>query len=363
MRQVGFLLLLLLAGSVNHLHAQESFKLWDKKSPLVWSDFKGPVDESNTSLAMSYTAIYYRYKVQLRPGSKKPTLTFEVESRFSYDKSWSKVEKQSQDNLNYQQAYFDITEYFARILKKQLNGYAYTADYRNEVAQIYKHIADQKTAMKNRFYAATAFAGDTAITRQWTDYINDLLANTYSLDVAISKEPVVAIKSTQLQKLWEANDPLHWSDFKGKVDDTSEFWALTYSGTSFTTKVTDGKDKPTLRFDVRSYFNTNLSWTKPSLQSEGLLRHEQMHFNISEFYSRQLNKALNSYVYTANYINEILQIVNANRMQRQAMQDKYDNLTEHRKNAEMQKQWEKFLTNLLSKEYTADEAMQNAPHN
>lgn len=358
MFRLRFLLLIAVLLCKVPVQAQEPYKLWDKNAPLQWNDFAGPVNESSASYANGNTGTSYRFKFVMQGG--KRVFTFDVVSRFYTAKSWSKPDKQAPEVLKYQQTYFNIVEFFTRLLKKDFEKAAYTANFQNEITQLYQQNVAQGRAMKSRFFAATAFADDEDVTDKWVAYVDLLLSGNYTLQEALQMEPVITLQSNNIRKLWEAK-PLTWADFKGPIDATSAFSAATFSGIAFTTQVNESSGKYTLKFNTASYFKYNASWLRPEKQSEDLLRHEQMHYNISEFFARQLSKALNSYAFTSSCTDELSRIRKISNDQRKLMQEKYDEQTDHSKNKPMQKKWEEYIVQLLSKDVTVGSAFQNTP--
>jgi len=92
---------------------------------------------------------------------------------------------------------------------------------------------------------------------------------------------------------WSADRKLTWDDFKGEPD-TANFpntLALTNSGFGYESGINMFKDGQVF---VQSVFNTNLSWVVPEGRNDYVLRHEQIHFDITEIYSRKLRKELAS---------------------------------------------------------------------
>jgi len=84
---------------------------------------------------------------------------------------------------------------------------------------------------------------------------------------------------------------LTWNDFKGVPPKNATHFASVNSGMGyrFTSKNIDGK--LTIDVDVKTYFYPQLSWKKNSNENnQGLLTHEQLHWDISELYARKLQK-------------------------------------------------------------------------
>ncbi|MFM1875876.1 MAG: hypothetical protein RL266_1613 [Bacteroidota bacterium] len=135
---------------------------------------------------------------------------------------------------------------------------------------------------------------------------------------------------------WKEGHRLKWSDFKAAPKRLSPNAALTDSGMSIELKC-DGK---TSKAVVKCYFNPHKSWTKDT-QSTYLLKHEQLHFDITELFVRKLRAQLakfgNDCEALSKHIEEYYQ---RNYKEFVAYQDRYDRESEHSLNKEKQAYWE-----------------------
>lgn len=135
---------------------------------------------------------------------------------------------------------------------------------------------------------------------------------------------------------WTEGYKLKWSDFKGKARKHSPNEALTDSGMSIELKC-DGK---TSKAVVKCYFNPNSSWTK-SKDSDYLLGHEQLHFDITELFVRKLRKQLAKFGNDCEALSKHIEdYYQRNYKEFVAYQDRYDRESKHSLNEEKQKYWE-----------------------
>jgi hypothetical protein len=160
---------------------------------------------------------------------------------------------------------------------------------------------------------------------------------------------------------WHADSLLTWNDFKGPIDSGSSFSAYTYYGASYQYKWHEHLGKYTFTFTTKSYALPDKCWSKVDKQTPALLKHEQLHFDITEFFARQLLIALNAHTYSSNYKAEIKQVNDEIVAKRQAMQELYDNQTNHSINKIMQARWELYIDNLLRNPFNLDDAIALAP--
>jgi hypothetical protein len=84
--------------------------------------------------------------------------------------------------------------------------------------------------------------------------------------------------------IWHQQRRLTVADFKGSIE-KRPFLAATYSGFRYVTKVQPFTGR--FQMIVMSYFDCNLSYFKAEPTDSVTLRHEQLHFNITEIYARK----------------------------------------------------------------------------
>jgi hypothetical protein len=135
---------------------------------------------------------------------------------------------------------------------------------------------------------------------------------------------------------WSANRPLTWADFQGEPKERSRHKAVTDSGMSIGFSCNEGIPNVT----VRTYFHPEESWTKTT-ESDALLVHEQLHFDITELFVRKLRKQLDALGPDCNRVNKHIQDYYDRNYQAYAnYQEQYDKETNHSIDEKRQKEWE-----------------------
>lgn len=145
--------------------------------------------------------------------------------------------------------------------------------------------------------------------------------------------------------IWSETQPLQWSDFEGQAIDSSGFDAESFAEVKYNYRFKSTSD---FYFEVFANFNKNISWSRKEYQSDALLKHEQLHFDIAGLYAAKLKEAFERFRYTQNFRNEILAIFNEKKTEYQLLQTRYDDETNHSVNKEKQREWEKFIADELS---------------
>ncbi|MFA0964459.1 hypothetical protein AB9P05_21815 [Roseivirga sp. BDSF3-8] len=125
---------------------------------------------------------------------------------------------------------------------------------------------------------------------------------------------------------------LSWDDFKGPQEPTNEFAAAIFSNVYLHDYVLiDSVEAFAAMFD-------QYSWVKPGVRDAYSLRHEQYHFNLTEYYARRLNRQIREeQLKTEKELNDALETT---RNDLDQMQDRYDGENNHSLNVSMQRYWE-----------------------
>lgn len=148
---------------------------------------------------------------------------------------------------------------------------------------------------------------------------------------------------------WQENRKLSWEDFQQTPDKNSPYAAMSRTGLHFKYSSTLKNNRVELDYTVTSYFDPKKSWHKPEARAKHILNHEQIHFDISELHARKLRKRMSHKSFSNDIKNEVEQIYLHIEGQRKAMQQKFDNETNHSLNIEKQVFWRDFITKELQK--------------
>ena len=91
--------------------------------------------------------------------------------------------------------------------------------------------------------------------------------------------------------IWDLNRPLSWDDFKKRTGPEELYKAFTYSGIQFEVKRQDS----TVLIQVRPYFDPTQSWVHKDHLDDGLLAHEQIHFDLTALAAVEMDLRLEPY--------------------------------------------------------------------
>lgn len=165
---------------------------------------------------------------------------------------------------------------------------------------------------------------------------------------------IVCFSFTQGDNLiyWQATSKLTWDDFKGKPNNSSPYKAFTQSEIKTAVAAKNNEAQIT----IKTFFDKNNSWVKDS-RTVALLAHEQLHFDITELWSRRFRQKLKGKTFSfKTFQKELTEIEKSIYKESKDMQVAYDNESQHAEMVASQKKWEKKTAEDLQKLNTFAEA-------
>jgi hypothetical protein len=147
--------------------------------------------------------------------------------------------------------------------------------------------------------------------------------------------------------VWEPGIRLSWADFRAAPPADKAVAATTASGISYTFTTNGPPGAFTLEYEVTAFFYPGKSWYHPELCNPMVLRHEQLHFDITELYARKMRKLLSGRTFSGNVRAEVRHIFSEINRELSAFQERYDLETDFSRNPEAQLQWNQRVAELL----------------
>lgn len=174
----------------------------------------------------------------------------------------------------------------------------------------------------------------------------DKWSSCHRLKAKIYKVTNPKLHETKIE--WSLERKLTWEDFKGvpNLKENPDTLALTSSGFGYETGV--GMFKKGEIF-VQSVFYTNQSWFVPEGETDYVLRHEQIHFDITEIFSRKLRKELVEAKVTSTNFITAKPIFDRVFNEMRNRQKRYDQETVRGEKKETQEYWEAIIELELAK--------------
>ncbi|EDM43482.1 hypothetical protein SCB49_00495 [unidentified eubacterium SCB49] len=154
--------------------SQEEKMKWDESRLLTWKDFRGTPDKSTDYVASTHSGISLSFGSKTENG--KVSYTIEVGSYFYPEKSWYRPGNISAYILKHEQTHFDISEVYARKLRKKIAELDQTApDFKEKVAQVYSENEYERTIFQADFDIETGHSNFPEFEREWEQKVADLL--------------------------------------------------------------------------------------------------------------------------------------------------------------------------------------------
>lgn len=147
---------------------------------------------------------------------------------------------------------------------------------------------------------------------------------------------------------WNESHKLSWEDFRGKPIRSASFVATTNSGISFQYSYSIKKAEVNVEYSAASFFEPNNSWYIPEKVTDHILKHEQLHFDISELHARMLKKNLEGKKFSIKVKTEVENIYKDVEQKRRAMQTRFDLETDHSRNEKEEIYWRKYIAQQLA---------------
>lgn len=149
------------------------------------------------------------------------------------------------------------------------------------------------------------------------------------------------------RRSWSEYMPLDWSDFQAVPPGMSKrnIAAITSSVIQYRYYCEDGK----IQYSVQSVFLKDESWVRETARTNDYLRHEQLHFDITEVFARKLKRFLGQRTYYCDDVREFERQINDVLAQWRELQAKYDRETQYSLDYRRQASWNDYVATLLTR--------------
>ncbi len=156
-----------------------------------------------------------------------------------------------------------------------------------------------------------------------------------------------SVAAQEEEILWSSNKKLTWQDFKGTPDYNSVAAAITASGISYEFSASIEGEKVFVDYQVNCYFYPQNSWYNKQHASPAVLRHEQLHFDITELHARKMRAILGKMTFTKKVRKQIKRVYQDVISDLQKMQKQYDQESDFSRNPDGQLKWEAKIAIML----------------
>ncbi len=147
--------------------------LWSPEQKLSWADFKGEPTSHSSAAAITASGISYQFSTVESEGALE--LDYTVSTYFYPNKSWYMPHLGDAIILSHEQLHFDISELFARRMRKLLAEATFTRNVKAEVKAIYRQINKELAEFQDVYDSETNFSRNKEKQLVWNKKIQEAL--------------------------------------------------------------------------------------------------------------------------------------------------------------------------------------------
>ncbi|NHF61330.1 DUF922 domain-containing protein [Flavobacteriaceae bacterium TP-CH-4] len=151
---------------------QEETIAWTPNTRLNWNNFKGRPSNSRAA-AVTASGISYTFSSMINGDDVQ--LDFRVSAHFYPDQSWYQPALCDSVILGHEQLHFDISELYARKMRKRLAETKFTKNVKAEIKAIYREITKELNDFQNHYDEETNFSRNREQQFEWNDKIGAAL--------------------------------------------------------------------------------------------------------------------------------------------------------------------------------------------
>ncbi|WP_228027874.1 DUF922 domain-containing protein [Costertonia aggregata] len=153
--------------------SQEKEVLWNSKKRLSWKDFKAAPPKNARAAATTASGITYEFSSTHK--GAEVLVEYEISTFFYPYKSWYQPNLANDIILSHEQLHFDISELFARKMRKEMSRTKFTENVKSEVRGIYRRILKELKDFQNMYDDDTNFSRNTENQLLWNKRIAEAL--------------------------------------------------------------------------------------------------------------------------------------------------------------------------------------------
>ncbi len=154
---------------------EEESILWQPEVSLNWTNFKAQPVEGSMVAATTASGLSYQFSTTEANG--KYVLDYVVSTYFYPNRSWYQPKICDEVILSHEQLHFDISELFARKMRKIMDTTIFTKNVKAEVKTIYRHINRELAEFQQLYDQETNYSRNVDQQLSWNQKIKDALRN------------------------------------------------------------------------------------------------------------------------------------------------------------------------------------------
>ena len=156
-------------------HPNEESILWNETRRLEWSDFKGNPNFNSDAAAITASGLTFDFTATTT-SIRLIDFTATVEAHFYPGKSWYKKDRVNRIVLAHEQLHFDITELYARKLRKQIDEASFSVDIKQEISNLHSKINKELKAFQNKYDSESDYSRSIESQKKWQIFVKHELS-------------------------------------------------------------------------------------------------------------------------------------------------------------------------------------------
>lgn len=149
---------------------------WQEGRKLSWSDFKGTPSGPSDYVASTNSGVSFSFSYSEQNG--KGIVEFTVLSNFYPNLSWYRPTRVSEYILEHEQMHFDISELYARKLRKALSKIPQNREFKEVAEVVYEQNEWERSQTQEQYDLESDHSNHRENEYRWRDFIAEQL-NAY----------------------------------------------------------------------------------------------------------------------------------------------------------------------------------------
>ena len=155
------------------LAQEEEAILWNPEQRLTWANFKAEPPKNSEIAATTASGLSYQFSTTEKNG--KYELDYIVSTYFYPDRSWYQANICDEVILSHEQLHFDISELYARKMRKIMDNTTFTKNVKAEVKAIYREINKELAEFQQVYDRETNYSRNIEQQLSWNEKIKEAL--------------------------------------------------------------------------------------------------------------------------------------------------------------------------------------------
>ena len=148
---------------------------WDSNYRIQWDDFNGKPIVNSSAVAVTASGLSFGFSTIKSTRGQLKDYSYTLEAQFYPKKSWYLKSKVNSHILEHERLHFDITELFARKMRKRIESSSFTGNINEEMNIIYAETREALSKMQKQYDRETQHSQNKEKQLEWQVYVKQEL--------------------------------------------------------------------------------------------------------------------------------------------------------------------------------------------